>query len=49
MIEYGGLLDVDRIADDVVTRIRADADFAARVAAELRNGGAQLPTWRPTW
>ena len=37
-VEYSGPLDVDRIADDVVARIRADADFAARIAAELRQG-----------
>ena len=40
VVEYDGPLDVDRIADDVVARIKADADFAARIAAELQGGGS---------
>jgi type I restriction enzyme R subunit len=39
VVEYDGPLDVDRIADDVVARIKSDADFAARIAAELGRGG----------
>jgi len=35
VVEYNGPLDVTRIADDVVARIKSDADFAARIAAEL--------------
>ncbi|WP_256979223.1 MULTISPECIES: type I restriction endonuclease subunit R [unclassified Rhodococcus (in: high G+C Gram-positive bacteria)] len=34
-IAYDGPLDVNRIADDVVARIRIDPDFAAQVAAQL--------------
>lgn len=34
-IAYHGPLDVNRIADDVVARIRVDPDFAAQVAAQL--------------
>ena len=34
-IAYDGPLDVNRIADDVVARIRVDPDFAAQVAAQL--------------
>lgn len=37
VVEYDGPLDVERIADDVVARIRADAEFAARIAAELQS------------
>lgn len=37
-VELDGPLDVDRIADDVVARIHADPEFAARVAAELGAG-----------
>lgn len=40
VVQYSGPLDVDRIADDVVARIKADADFAARIAAELQGGGS---------
>jgi type I restriction enzyme R subunit len=39
LVEYDGPLDVDRIADDVVARIKSDADFAARIATELGRGG----------
>ena len=39
VVDYDGPLDVDRIADDVVARIKSDADFAARIAAELGRGG----------
>ncbi len=39
VVEYDGSLDVDRIADDVVARIKSDADFAARIAAQLRGEG----------
>jgi type I restriction enzyme R subunit len=36
VVDYHGPLDVDRIADDVVARIKSDADFAARIATELQ-------------
>ncbi|MGO1472878.1 MAG: type I restriction endonuclease subunit R [Flaviflexus sp.] len=34
-VDYDGTLEVDKIADDVVTRIHNDPDFAAQVAAQL--------------
>lgn len=33
--EYDGPIDVNKVADDVVARIHADPDFAARVAEQL--------------
>lgn len=39
VVQYDGPLDVDRIAEDVIARIRADAEFAARIAAELGRRG----------
>ncbi|MCD5346128.1 type I restriction endonuclease subunit R [Agromyces sp. S2-1-8] len=35
-VEYGGAIDVHRIADDVVRRILTDSAFAARVAQQLQ-------------
>ena len=35
-VEYTGQIDVDRIADDAVARIRSDPAFAAQVAAQLK-------------
>ena len=35
IVEHAGPIDVNKIADDVVARIHADPEFAARVAAEL--------------
>jgi len=35
-VELAGHLDVHQIADDVVARIHANPDFAARVAKQLR-------------
>lgn len=34
-VQFDGPLDVDRIADDVVARVRRDPEFAAQVAAQL--------------
>lgn len=41
--EYAGPLDVNKIADDVVTRIRSDPDFAAHVATQLDAAGLRAP------
>jgi len=35
LVEFDGPLDVNRIAADVVERIKHDADFAARIADQL--------------
>lgn len=35
-VEYNGVIDVHRIADDVVRRILADSTFAAKVAEQLQ-------------
>lgn len=40
-VEYNGVIDVHRIADDVVRRILADSTFAAQVAQQLQ--GARGP------
>ncbi|APF41186.1 type I restriction-modification system subunit M N-terminal domain-containing protein [Neomicrococcus aestuarii] len=34
-VEYNGPIDVNMVADDVVARIHADPEFAARVVAKL--------------
>lgn len=34
-VEHTGPLDINRIADDVITRIHTDAAFAAQMAAQL--------------
>lgn len=46
-VEYNGVIDVHRIADDVVRRILADSTFAAKVAQQLQAATGPASEGRP--
>jgi type I restriction enzyme R subunit len=46
-VEYNGVIDVHRIADDVVRRILADSTFAAKVAQQLQAATGPAAEPRP--
>lgn len=41
-VEFDGSFDVNKIADDVVARIHADPEFAARVARDLQGSNQKI-------